>query len=643
MPLTHAVVSVAGPGRPVNEDSYLAEPSCGLFIVADGRGPDGQGALASRTACNTIRSKMSLGHRSGSVPSSLEAAMREAGRLIHRKASRDLELDGMVATAVAAVFEARRVTFCHVGDCRAYLYRAGRVQTATTDHTLAMEQVREGLVSREEARRSTDKQVILRALGAEERVIPDVTSFELCDDDVVLLCSDGLTDHVDDATLARVIESYGDSLDGLCAELASRAAHGGNRDDITILAIRVRMEQGSVSPGHRSGTRQRASAGVALAVGGVALAVGSVGYVLFGSSQPAMIATPRPATAATAVPSIPILPLPDQHTNPETGPPTTKTPTPTETFSPSPSETPVPAVHELVQQVVDEMHRVLALPPTERLAFLQTQTADNWGHGVLDNDTILPPFGPPVERARIRMRLWRGFKGAEYLIEIEAPPNLGAYLADINIHDGSCSVALSVAPPTRTPTATLSPTPSATITPYLSRPAPTDSPTAQAPPIQWLSPSPTANLPPHVAVERALREFIEGRLTRAIRACTGNEWRPLQALFSPQVAARQYPYQTGSELQRPVISSLQTILQRYVESPTPAQPVFLGVSGERMTEARARVIFAVRYELFRNGAWNPVWDLHDADIERYAGQYRVARIYRYQFGLDALPRMDVTP
>ena len=147
----------------------------------------------------------------------------------------------MGSTIVAVLTEGNRFSIGHVGDSRAYLVRGGAIHQLTTDHSLVMEQLRRGLITMEEAEHSKVQNVIMRALGAEESVEPDLEDHEFLSGDVLLLCSDGLSRYVVENSIAEVIGRV-DSLDTACDELIALAKAGGSDDNITCLLLRA-LEQ----------------------------------------------------------------------------------------------------------------------------------------------------------------------------------------------------------------------------------------------------------------------------------------------------------------------------------------------------------------------------------------------------------------
>lgn len=144
----------------------------------------------------------------------------------------------MGSTIVAVRAEGNLFSIANVGDSRIYLVRDGGIQQLTSDHSLVMEQVRRGLLTLEEAENSKMQNVIVRALGSEESVEPDLEDHEFAPGDVLLLCSDGMSRYVKESTMVEVIGRNA-ALEPACEELIQAAKASNSDDNITCLLIRV--------------------------------------------------------------------------------------------------------------------------------------------------------------------------------------------------------------------------------------------------------------------------------------------------------------------------------------------------------------------------------------------------------------------
>lgn len=244
-------ITDVGRRRDHNEDALLVDEGLGLFVVADGMGGHAGGGTASRLAVETIRraireAKEREPHRFGpsaaaaddGPPAALVRALEAASALIHRTAQGSPGLAGMGTTVTAALIVGRTGCVAHVGDSRCYLLRGGRIYQVSEDHSLVNEQVKAGAISPEEARRSRFKNIITRSVGFEERVEVDLVRLELGAGDVLVICSDGLSNLVEDAEILRVVEEGG--IDAAPRRLVELANRRGGDDNVTVIAVGVR-------------------------------------------------------------------------------------------------------------------------------------------------------------------------------------------------------------------------------------------------------------------------------------------------------------------------------------------------------------------------------------------------------------------
>lgn len=228
-----------GRKRQLNQDYiYLTENPVGnlpnLFIVADGMGGHKAGDYASDLAVETVVKE--AGASLEKSPSRiLGHAITIANRILRQRASENFALSGMGTTLVAATCIGRFLEVANVGDSRLYVIGDEIVQI-TEDHSLVEEMVRMGGIGREEARNHPDKNIITRAIGARDDVEVDFFNLELQTGDMVLLCSDGLTNMVDDETICRILKN-GSSLRDRVEELVETANLNGGRDNISVIVI----------------------------------------------------------------------------------------------------------------------------------------------------------------------------------------------------------------------------------------------------------------------------------------------------------------------------------------------------------------------------------------------------------------------
>ncbi|MDX6584102.1 MAG: family protein phosphatase [Solirubrobacterales bacterium] len=225
--------SDTGRQRTANEDSYYA--TAPVFAVADGMGGAQAGEVASKIAADSFEPAV----RSGESPEAyLRAIAENANARIHSLAQHDSSRSGMGTTLTAAMVEGDEVSFAHVGDSRAYLWRDGGLRLLTSDHSLVEELRRQGRISDEQAEDHPQRSIITRALGPESQVEVDTLTFSARPGDVFLLCSDGLTTMVKDDGIATVLREA-TSLDDVARTLVDAANEAGGRDNITVVAFRL--------------------------------------------------------------------------------------------------------------------------------------------------------------------------------------------------------------------------------------------------------------------------------------------------------------------------------------------------------------------------------------------------------------------
>jgi PPM family protein phosphatase len=233
----YAVASDTGRRRLRNEDNYVVAPP--LFAVADGMGGAQAGEVASRLAASALEAGDSDGLDG---LERLDALIQEANRRIYDRASTDPSASGMGTTMTVALVEGMTVAIGHVGDSRAYLVRGEQMEQLTDDHSLVAELLKTGKLSEEEAQVHPQRSVITRAVGTDPDVDVDAFTIEAEEGDVFLICSDGLTDMVEDEEILEVMHEHRDDLDKAVQALVSAANRGGGDDNITALAFRISTE-----------------------------------------------------------------------------------------------------------------------------------------------------------------------------------------------------------------------------------------------------------------------------------------------------------------------------------------------------------------------------------------------------------------
>jgi PPM family protein phosphatase len=226
--------------RPLNEDSYLADAARGIFIVADGVGGAEAGEVASQTAVDVLSDafRHQVNH-SDDIEDLMELAIQRANSSIHQMAQDNPRFSMMATTVVALHIENDRATIGHVGDSRLYrLSPDGNLHRETEDHSIVEEEVRAGRMTPEQAANHPSKNVISRALGAEESVEADMKTIEVEDGSAFLLCTDGITRHLSDRELRELLTIDATPAQ-LCEEMKRRCYERGAEDNLTAVVVQV--------------------------------------------------------------------------------------------------------------------------------------------------------------------------------------------------------------------------------------------------------------------------------------------------------------------------------------------------------------------------------------------------------------------
>ena len=244
-------VSDAGRVREHNEDTIGTDADIGLVVLADGMGGYKAGEVASgitvRTVMSLLKEAVEREDLTQRDPESglsrpgilLRDAIHRANKVIYQTARTQANCEGMGTTVVAGLFFDDKLTIAHVGDSRLYRLRGTEFRQVTQDHSLLQELVSRGFYTPEEAQRAAAKNYVTRALGVEPTVEVDVTEIPVDKDDVFLLCSDGLSDMVDDDDIQLTISTFGANLRTLARQLVLLGNDNGGRDNISIVLVKV--------------------------------------------------------------------------------------------------------------------------------------------------------------------------------------------------------------------------------------------------------------------------------------------------------------------------------------------------------------------------------------------------------------------
>ena len=245
--LRFALKSHPGKVRPLNEDALGADPNIGLFVLADGLGGYNAGEVASTMAVSSLLSglgsELEQAHSNEDGNFDPARALRDAlidmNDEIFRAALNSTVYEGMATTAVVAWFLGGRLWVAHAGDSRLYRYRAGALQQVTKDHSFSQELLDAGMISEEEARVLPAKNLVTRAVGASPSLDPEVHDYELESGDILLLCSDGLTEMVSNADIGAMVGNDESDIAQAARRLVEAANDAGGRDNCSVILVRV--------------------------------------------------------------------------------------------------------------------------------------------------------------------------------------------------------------------------------------------------------------------------------------------------------------------------------------------------------------------------------------------------------------------
>ena len=229
--------------RENNEDACFVIPSHDVYIVADGVGGNNSGEIASSTAVSEIAAFVNEGdlascQNAEEIFGFFYEALEIANDTVFKMGVENEANRGMATTAVSAYVRDDTAYVSNIGDSRAYLFRNGRLNRITTDHTYVNELISKGLITEEEAENHRQKNVITKALGTERLADPDFYKVSLEKNDILMLCSDGLHGEVPQEAIEKILDE-GKSMNETCTLLVEEAIRYGGRDNITVVCIRI--------------------------------------------------------------------------------------------------------------------------------------------------------------------------------------------------------------------------------------------------------------------------------------------------------------------------------------------------------------------------------------------------------------------
>ena len=228
--------------RSSNQDAYNTgsfSEDAAWAVVCDGMGGAKGGNVASQTAVEKIKDHMNSSYRANmpekSIANLLRCAVYNANLEVYELAQKNEDLYGMGTTVVLALVQNGKAFIAHAGDSRAYLIHQNEIQQITTDHSVVQEMVDSGQITEEQARRHPRKNIITRALGVLQEVEVDYNESPIEPGDLLLLCTDGLTNHVEKDTILQLALS--EQSDALANTLVAKAKELGGSDNITVVII----------------------------------------------------------------------------------------------------------------------------------------------------------------------------------------------------------------------------------------------------------------------------------------------------------------------------------------------------------------------------------------------------------------------
>lgn len=244
----------SGMVRSHNEDSVFYDASCGLVVLADGMGGYNAGEVASGITVSLMSTEIK--NRLENVrPEEKDSAsgedigvallrenVQKANAAIFSASQSQPQYAGMGTTVVAGLFYDNRVAVAHVGDSRMYRLRGETFETITRDHSLLQEQIDGGMISKEDARSSKNKNLVTRAVGIEAEVAAEVKVYEVQVGDIYLLCSDGLNDMVADEDIGATLQMLQSNMPLAATQLIELANDNGGRDNVSVILVKVKGE-----------------------------------------------------------------------------------------------------------------------------------------------------------------------------------------------------------------------------------------------------------------------------------------------------------------------------------------------------------------------------------------------------------------
>ncbi len=242
-------VSDIGLRRESNQDSMFVSTDLEfpLFVVADGMGGHNAGDLASSMAVEGmimfLKENRGRLKKENEIKKCIREAIEYVNNKIYLKSLESTEFNGMGTTLTTVFIDKKRLYIGHVGDSRAYLIRDNNLNKLTEDHTLVNELIKKGSISVEEAIKHPQRNLITRAVGTSCDIISDITTVDKMPKDIIILCSDGLTNMIDEEIILRIVQQYDNKdMNNICNILVRLAIENGGKDNITVIGINLDNE-----------------------------------------------------------------------------------------------------------------------------------------------------------------------------------------------------------------------------------------------------------------------------------------------------------------------------------------------------------------------------------------------------------------
>ena len=242
-----------GQVRDHNEDYVSSDDRIGLAVLADGMGGLNAGEVASSMSVHllmdelrayaagesTLEQELAEGDDMPNQSQIVARAIEKANSSVFHVSQTQPHCEGMGTTIAVSMFYDNKVTIGHIGDSRVYRFRDNKLEQITKDHSFVQELIDKGLYTKDEARASSKKHVVTRALGVAPKVVPEVHEYKVKQGDLFLMCSDGLTDLVGDSDIEKTFRELGSNLSVTAGHLVEVANASGGKDNISVVLIRI--------------------------------------------------------------------------------------------------------------------------------------------------------------------------------------------------------------------------------------------------------------------------------------------------------------------------------------------------------------------------------------------------------------------